>query len=109
MHPSTKETDKLLDFELRKQKAQVKAKAILASFPSYIDNFEAGTNEGVFFPTLFFLERNKALWPDTHETFRDNFAKTTDVYNNGADDFTRNELMESAADQAIMVMKSLAQ
>ena len=103
------ETDKQLDLELRKQKAKVEAMTILKSFPSYTDHFEHGTNEGVVFSVLFFLERNKSLWPETYETFKDNCEKAIEIYNNGSDNFSRNELMESAADQAIMVMKSLAQ
>lgn len=104
-----KETDKQLDFELRKQKAQIEAKAILASFPSFTNHFEPGKNEGIFFSTLFYLERNKSLWPDTYKTFKENFDQIIDKYNNEPNGYTKNELMETAADKAVMVMKSLAQ
>jgi len=103
------ETDKKLDLELKKQKAQIEAKAILNSFPSYTDHFEPGTNEGVFFSVLFFLEKNKDLWPETYETFKKNFDQVIDKYNHESDGFTKNELMESAADQAMRVLKTLAQ
>ena len=103
------ETDKQLDFELRKQKAQIEAQAILNSFPVYISHFEPGANEGILYSALFFLEKNKTLWPDTYDSFRTNVEQTIDTYNKESDWTARNELMESAANQAVRVLKSIAQ
>ena len=103
------ETDKQVDLELRKQKAQIEAQAILKSFPAYISHFEPGTNEGILFSVLFFLEKNKALWPDSYESFKKSLEQVIDSYNKEPDWGEKKELMESAANQAVRVLESLAQ
>jgi hypothetical protein len=103
------ETDKQLDFELRKQNAQIEAQAILNTLPNYISEYEPGINEGIFFSVLFFLEKNKTLWPDAYESFKKNLEQVIDMYNKESDRYKKNEIMESSANQAVILMKSLAQ
>lgn len=108
-HKYKKEVEKQLDYELRKNRTQTEAKAILDSFPPYGSYFNPGDNEGIVFSTLFFLEKNNTFWPDSYNLFKNNTENVIDQYNKEPDEQKKREIMEPAANQAIRVMKSLAE
>lgn len=106
-HLYKRETDKELIREKREQKARMEAKAILDSSPSYISYSDSGENMGVITSVLIFLDKYKDIWPNAYEDYKKN---KEELYEDpGLYEFTNKDKIQMAGQEALQVLKSLAQ
>lgn len=102
-------TDEQLSIERRKQEIKHEAKKILDSSPTYISYWDPGENEGLLYSTLGLLERNRDIYPEMYELYKENVLHKINKANNEDDLSKRREQLEIAGSSALQLLKTLAQ
>lgn len=102
-------TDEQLCIERRKQEIKHEAKKILDSSPTYISYWDPGENEGLLYSTLGLLERNRDIYPEMYELYKENVLHKINKANNEDDLSKRREQLEIAGSSALQLLKTLAQ
>ena len=85
------------------------AKKILDSSPTYISYWDPGENEGLLYSTLGLLERNRDIYPEMYELYKENVLHKINKANNEDDLSKRREQLEIAGSSALQLLKTLAQ
>lgn len=102
-------TDEQLNIEKRKQEIKNEAKNILESSPIYISYWEPGENEGLLYSTLGLLERNRDIYPEMYEVYKENVIHKIKKANDEDDFSKKREQLEMAGASALQIIKTLAQ
>lgn len=102
-------TDELLNIEKRKQEIKNEAKNILDSSPTYISYWEPGENEGLLYSTLGLLERNRDIYPEMYEVYKENVIHKINKANDEEDFSKKRKQLEIAGASALQIIKTLAQ
>jgi len=102
-------TDDRLNIERRKQEIKDEAKNILNSFPTYINYWDPGENEGLLYSTLGLLERNRDIYPEIYEAYKENVMRKINKANDEDDLSKKREQLEIAGASALQLLKTLAQ
>lgn len=102
-------TDELLNLERRKQEIKKEARSILNSSPSYISYWEPGKNEGLLYSILGLLEKNRDIYPEMYETYKENVIHKVNKANDEDDLSRKREQLEIAGASALQLLKTLAQ
>ena len=102
-------TDKQLNIERRKQEIKNEARNILASSPTYISYWDPGENEGLLYSTLGLLERNRDIYPEMYEVYKENVMYKINKANDEDDLSKKREQLEIAGASALQLLKTLAQ
>ena len=102
-------TDEQLNIERRKQKIKNEARNILASSPTYISYWDPGENEGLLYSTLGLLERNRDIYPEMYEVYKENVMHKINKANDEDDLSKKREQLEIAGASALQLLKTLAQ
>lgn len=102
-------TDDRLNIERRKQEIKDEAKNILNSSPAYIDYWAPGENEGLLYSTLGLLERNRDIFPEIYEAYKENVMRKINIANDEDDLSKKREQLEIAGASALQLLKTLAQ
>ena len=102
-------TDEQLNIERRKQEIKNEARNILASSPTYISYWDPGENEGLLYSTLGLLERNRDIYPEMYEVYKENVMHKINKANDEDDQSKKREQLEIAGASALQLLKTLAQ
>ena len=102
-------TDEQLNIEKRKQEIKNEAKNILDSSPTYISYWEPGENEGLLYSTLGLLERNRDIYPEMYEVYKENVIHKINNANDEEDFSKKRKQLEIAGASALQLIKALAQ
>ena len=102
-------TDEQLNIERRKQEIKNEARNILASSPTYISYWDPGENEGLLYSTLGLLERNRDIYPEMYEVYKENVIHKINKANDEDDLSKKREQLEIAGASALQLLKTLAQ
>ena len=102
-------TDEQLNIERRKQEIKNEARNILASSPTYISYWDPGENEGLLYSTLGLLERNRDIYPEMYEVYKENVMHKINKANDEDDLSKKREQLEIAGASALQLLKTLAQ
>lgn len=102
-------TDEQLNIERRKQEIKNEAKNILESSPTYISYWDPGENEGLLYSTLGLLERNRDIYPEMYEVYKENVMHKINKANDEDDLSKKREQLEIAGASALQLLKTLAQ
>ncbi len=102
---------RMLKFNWRngKNTVRLEAKNLLEKVPLSIDYYNPGENQGLLLSTLFLIEKNKDLFPETYEIYKLTVVEEIKYANNESDIFRKRERMEIAGNSAVRLLKSLAQ
>ena len=98
-----------IKYRRRKQEIKHEAKKILDSSPTYISYWDPGENEGLLYSTLGLLERNRDIYPEMYELYKENVLHKINKANNEDDLSKRREQLEIAGSSALQLLKTLAQ
>lgn len=104
-----KEIDNKVRIENRKREIKLEAQEMLDNFPTYIDYYNPGENEGLLFGILAWLETNNDILSETYELYKQDVIRKVEKSNDEPDLFKRREQMEIAGESAKQLLKSLAQ
>lgn len=104
-----RETDAQIQLEKRKNTVRLEAKNLLEKVPLSIDYYNPGENQGLLLSTLFLIEKNKDLFPETYEIYKLTVVEEIKYANDESDIFRKRERMEIAGNSAVRLLKSLAQ
>ena len=102
-------TDEQLNIERRKQEIKNEARNILASSPTYISYWDPEENEGLLYSTLGLLERNRDIYPEMYEVYKENVMHKINKANDEDDLSKKREQLEIAGASALQLLKTLAQ
>ena len=102
-------TDEQLNIERRKLEIKNEARNILASSPTYISYWDPGENEGLLYSTLGLLERNRDIYPEMYEVYKENVMHKINKANDEDDLSKKREQLEIAGASALQLLKTLAQ
>lgn len=102
-------TDEQLNIEKRKDEIRNEAKNILDSSPTYISYWEPGENEGLLYSTLGLLERNRDIYPEMYEVYKENVIHKINNANDEEDFSKKRKQLEIAGASALQLIKALAQ
>lgn len=102
-------TDEQLNIERRKQEIKNEARNILNSSPTYISYWDPGENEGLLYSTLGLLERNRDIYPEMYEVYKENVMHKINKANDENDLSKKREQLEIAGASALRLLKTLAQ
>ena len=102
-------TDEQLNIERRKQEIKNEARNILVSSPTYISYWDPGENEGLLYSTLGLLERNRDIYPEMYEVYKENVIHKINKANDEDDLSKKREQLEIAGASALQLLKTLAQ
>lgn len=98
-----------LQIENRKLIVKQEATNLLKSAPAYISYYEPGESEGLLYSTLYLLEKNKDLFPETYEVYKCDVIEKIESVNKEDDISKKREKMEIAGNSALRLLKSLSQ
>ena len=102
-------TDEKIRLEERRMALRQEAKKILDTSTGHISKYYPGENEGLTLTTLVLLEKNKDLFPDTYEIFKEDIVEKMKKSNTSHDVFQDSEDLEISAKASLQILKSLAE
>ena len=101
--------DEELKIERRKEIVSKEARKLLESAPAYISVYDPGISEGWMLSTLVFLEKNKELFPDSYEMYRQQISTVRDMVNRENDFSKKQEILHMEGETALRLLRSLSQ
>ena len=95
---------KSLDFSQTSREAS----NLLRSFPNSIDRYDVGTNEGIIYSVLAFLEPRRENFPELYDQFKSIIIADIEEAKLSRDSFRDEEILENGAKAALMLLGSIA-